>query len=92
MFEFSKRSSWFLLGICLLFSGCPALPFLIPPLVQFGANLLSTAATNYGDYHKQNMQNLLVSLRQPTNPSLSQGVGVNPNDPYGGGQQPGYPD
>ena len=68
-----------------------ALPFLIPPLIQFGANLLTTAADNYGDYHKQNMENLLVSLQQPTNPTIQQGIMTNPYGQTGGYQQPGYP-
>ena len=73
-----------------LLSGCAALPFIIPPLVEFGANLLSTAATNYGESHQQNMQNLLTSLRQTTNPSYTPGIVT---DPYGQGGygQTGYP-
>jgi hypothetical protein len=78
--------------ISLLFSGCAALPFLIPPLVEFGANLLTTAANNYGNHHKENMKNLLVSLQQPTNPTMPQGIVANPYDGQTGGyQQNGYP-
>lgn len=83
---------WLLLIISLLFSGCAALPFLIPPLVDFGANLLATAANNYGNHHKENMENLLVSLQQPTNPTIPQGIMANPYDGQTGGyQQNGYP-
>ncbi|MGD9850843.1 MAG: DUF4384 domain-containing protein [Nitrospirales bacterium] len=72
-----------------------ALPFLIPPLVEFGANLLRTAVNNYGDTHERNMENLLTSLRQTTNPLMQQGINGNPYgaDPYGQTgvyQQPGY--
>jgi hypothetical protein len=76
--------SWLLPVIGFLFSGCMALPFLIPPLLQFGANLLHTAVNNYGDTHEQNMQNMLVSLQAPTNPAGQEGLPVNPyqNDPY----------
>ena len=83
---------WLLLIISLLFSGCAALPFLIPPLVDFGANLLATAANNYGNHHKENMENLLVSLQEPTNPTIPQDIMANPYDGQTGGyQQNGYP-
>lgn len=67
-----------------------ALPFLIPPLVEFGANLLRTAVTNYGDTHEQNMENLLVALQQRTNPMMPQGIVANPYAQPGGVQQSGY--
>ena len=82
---------WLLPIISLLFSGCMALPFLIPPLVEFGANLLKTAVTNYGDTHEKNMENLLVSLQQTTNPMVQQGINANPYGQPGGVQQPGFP-
>src|SRR5680860_508704 len=82
---------WLLLVISLLFSGCMALPFLIPPLVEFGANLLRTAFNNYGDTHEQNMENLMVSLQQRTNPMMQQGIIANPYGQTGGYQQTGYP-
>ena len=82
---------WLLLVISLLFSGCMALPFLIPPLVEFGANLLRTAFNNYGDTHEQNMENLMVSLQQRTNPMMPQGIIANPYGQTGGYQQTGYP-
>lgn len=82
---------WLLLVISLLFSGCMALPFLIPPLVEFGANLLRTAVNNYGNAHEQNMENLLVALQQRNNPLMSQGIIANPYGQPGGYQQSGYP-
>lgn len=81
-----------LLTVSILFSGCMALPFLIPPLVEFGANLLRTAVNNYGDTHEKNMENLLVSLQQPTNPMMPQGIIANPYGQPGGYQQTEYPD
>ena len=82
---------WLFLVSSVLFSGCMALPFLIPPLVEFGASLLKTAFNNYGDTHEKNMENLLVSLQQPTNPMLPQGIIANPYGQTGGVQQTGYP-
>jgi hypothetical protein len=82
---------WLLPFISLLFSGCMALPFLIPPLVEFGASLLRTAFNNYGDTHQQNMENLLVALQQRTNPMTPQGIIANPYGQTGGYQQTGYP-
>jgi Domain of unknown function (DUF4384) len=79
------------MGTSLLFSGCMALPFLIPPLVEFGANLLRTAVNNYGDTHEQNMEHLLVALQQRNNPMVSQGIIANPYGQPGGYQQSGYP-
>ncbi len=80
-----------LLAIVLM-SGCAAAPLLIPPLVEFGANLLTTALNNYGDSHQQNMQNLLGSLQQSRNPSVPQEgydqQGYDPNQ--GGYNQQGY--
>jgi hypothetical protein len=91
MSKFLTPRPWLHLIISLVFSGCAALPFLIPPLVEFGANLLTTAANNYGNHHKQNMENLLVSLQQPTNPTMPQGIMANPYDGQTGGyQQNGY--
>ena len=86
------RRPWLLLGTSLLFSGCMALPFLIPPLVEFGANLLRTAVNNYGDAHEQNMEHLLVALQQQNNPMMSQGIIANPYGQPGGVQQTAYPD
>lgn len=86
------RRPWLLMGTSLLFSGCMALPFLIPPLVEFGANLLRTAVNNYGDAHEQNMEHLLVALQQRTNPMMSQGIIANPYGQPGGVQQTAYPD
>jgi len=91
MSESPTPRSWLLLIICVLFSGCMALPFLIPPLVEFGANLLKTAVTNYGDTHEKNMENLLVAVQQPTNPMMPQGIVANPYGQSGGVQQTGYP-
>jgi hypothetical protein len=68
-----------------------ALPFLIPPLVEFGANLLRTAVNNYGDTHEKNMENLLVALQQPTNPMMPQGIIATPYGQAGGYQPTGYP-
>ncbi|MCA9453312.1 MAG: hypothetical protein KC584_11905, partial [Nitrospira sp.] len=79
------------MGTSLLFSGCMALPFLIPPLVEFGANLLRTAVNNYGNAHEQNMEHLLVALQQPNNPMMSQGIIANPYGQPGGDQQTVYP-
>ena len=91
---------WLTLIVSVLFTGCMALPFLIPPLVEFGANLLRTAVNNYGDTHEKNMENLLTSLRQTSNPMGQQSMNTNPygsnpygSDPYGQTevyQQPGY--
>ncbi len=78
---FKQSHNYLLLGVCLIVSGCAALPILVPPLLEFGANLISTAMTNYGQSHKQNMENLLGSLQQGRNPSI-------PQDPYG--NQQGY--
>lgn len=69
-----------------------ALPFLIPPLIEFGANLLRTAYNNYGNSHANNMENLLVAVQQPTNPLMPQGIVANPYGQTGGVQQTGYPD
>ncbi len=92
MSESPTPRPWLLLTVGLLFSACAALPFLVPPLVEFGANLLTTASNNYGNYHRQNMENLLVSLQQPTNPTMPQGIIANPYDGQTGGyQQNGYP-
>ena len=91
MSKSSPSRPWLLLTTSLLFSGCMALPFLIPPLVEFGASLLQTAFTNYGNTHEKNMENLLVSLQQPTNPMLPQGIIANPYVQPGGVQQTGYP-
>ncbi|MCB9776665.1 MAG: DUF4384 domain-containing protein [Nitrospiraceae bacterium] len=85
------RRPWLLMGTSLLFSGCMALPFLIPPLVEFGANLLRTAVNNYGNAHEQNMEHLLVALQQPNNPMMSQGIIANPYGQPGGDQQTVYP-
>ncbi|MDR4494787.1 MAG: DUF4384 domain-containing protein [Nitrospirales bacterium] len=95
MSESPKPRLWLAPIIGFLFSGCMALPFLIPPLVEFGANLLRTAVNNYGDAHERNMENLLMSLRQTTNPNVQQGIYTNPYgaNPYGQTgvyQQPGY--
>jgi len=68
-----------------------ALPFLIPPLVEFGANLLHTAVNNYGNTHEQNMENLLVALQQPINPITPQGIIANPSGQPGGMPQTGFP-
>lgn len=92
MSESSPLRPRLLLVISLLFSGCMALPFLIPPLVEFGANLLRTAVTNYGDTHEKTMENMLVTLQQPTNPMIPQGILANPYGQPGGVQQTGYPD
>jgi hypothetical protein len=91
MSKFSPSRPWLFLISSALFSGCMALPFLIPPLVEFGASLLQTAFSNYGDTHEKNMENLLVSLQQPTNPMLPQGIIANPYIQPGGVQQPEYP-
>ena len=92
MSKFPTPRSWLLLIISLLLSGCMALPFIIPPLVEFGADLLTTAANNYGDHHKENMENMLVAIQQPTNPTMPQGIIANPyNGQTGGYQQNGYP-
>jgi len=91
MSESPTTRLWLLLLINLLFSGCMALPFLIPPLVEFGANLLTTAVNNYGANHGQNMENLLVAVQQPTNPMMPQGIVTNPYEQTGGVQQTGYP-
>jgi hypothetical protein len=92
MSKFPTPRSWLLLIISLLLSGCMALPFIIPPLVEFGADLLTTAANNYGDHHKDNMENMLVAIQQPTNPTMPQGIIANPyNRQTGGYQQNGYP-
>jgi hypothetical protein len=82
---------WLLPFISLLFSGCMALPFLIPPPVEFGASLLRTAFNNYGDTHQQNMETLLVALQQPNNPMMPQGIIANPYGQTGESQQTGYP-
>ena len=89
--KFPPPRPWLLLIISLLFSGCMALPFLIPPLLEFGANLLTTAFNNYGNNHGQNMENLLVAVQQPTNPMIPQGINANPYGQPGGMQQTGYP-
>jgi hypothetical protein len=91
MSESHARHPWLLLFISLLFSGCMALPFLIPPLVEFGASLLRTAFNNYGDTHQQNMETLLVALQQPNNPMMPQGIIANPYGQTGESQQTGYP-
>jgi len=90
--ESTAPRPWLLPFISLLFSGCMALPFLIPPLVEFGASLLRTAFNNYGDTHQQNMESLLMALQQRTNPMMPQGIIANPYGQTGGYQQTGNPD
>jgi hypothetical protein len=88
---FSKQKPWLLIGFCLFLAGCPALPILIPPLVQFGASLLDSAVNNYDATHQQNMKTLLTALQQRTNPYLAQGNTAHQNNQAGGYQQPGDP-
>ena len=88
-----KHKPWLLIVFCFLLAGCPAaLPILIPPLVQFGASLLDSAINNYDETHQQNMQSLLVALRQRTNPYGGQGTNTSTNGyPQPGYQSQGYP-
>ncbi len=90
-----KQRSWLLLIVSFFFSGCVALPFLIPPLIEFGANLLTTAAQNYDKPYKEDLQNLLVAVQQPIAPyggNPNQGYGYDPNaGGYAQGQGRPYP-
>ena len=83
---------WLLIFLSLFLAGCPALPILFPPLIQFGASLLDSAVNNYDETHQQNMQTLLTALQQRTNPFLAQSTIANPNSPMGGAPSPGYQD
>ena len=85
-----KYKLWLSMCLCLALAGCPALPILIPPLVQFGANLLDSAVNNYDETHQQNMQSLLTALQQRTNPYLTQGIIANPNNQVGGVPSTGH--
>ena len=75
----------------LVLAGCPALPILIPPLVQFGASMLNSAVKNYDEPHQQNMQSLLTALQQRTNPFIAQGITTHPNNQMGDQSSPDYP-
>jgi hypothetical protein len=52
---------------------------------------LRTAFNNYGVTHEQNMENLMVSLQQRTNPMMTQGIIASPYGQSGGYQPTGYP-
>ena len=78
-----------ILSLCL--GGCPAALLLVPPLIEFGANLMSTANENYDSAYTNDVQGLLVALQQQrsaayasNNPNI-QGQGA----PYH--QNQGYP-
>ncbi len=85
------RKPWLLLGLCFLLAGCPALPIIIPPLIQFGAKMLDSAINNYDETHQQNMQSLLLALQQRTNPLVAQGIIPNSNNQMESYPSPGYP-
>ncbi len=61
--------------ISFMFGGCAALPFIIPPLIDFSAGLLHTALNNYDKPYNNDLQDLMVSLRQPQLNSSSQMIG-----------------
>ena len=78
-----------ILSLCL--GGCPAALLLVPPLIEFGANLMSTANENYDSAYTNDVKGLLVALQQQrsaayasNNPNI-QGQGA----PYH--QNQGYP-
>ena len=81
---------WVLIFLSLVLAGCPALPLLIPPLIQFGASMMNSAVNNYDEQHQQNMQSLLTALQQRNNPFIAQGIIANPNNQVDGYPQPGY--
>ena len=91
MTPFPIHKRWLLIFLSLVLAGCPALPILIPPLVQFGASMLNSAIKNYDEPHQQNMESLLTALQQPTNPFIAQGITANPNDQMGDQYSSEYP-
>ena len=75
-----------ILSLCL--RGCPAALLLVPPLIEFGANLMSTANENYDSAYTNDVQGLLVALQQQRAAAYASN---NPNiqGPYS--QNQGYP-
>jgi hypothetical protein len=51
--------------ISLFVSGCVALPLLIPPIIEWGADLLVTAVQNYDTSYKEDLQVLLLVVQDP---------------------------
>ena len=51
--------------ISLFVSGCVALPLLIPPIIEWGADLLFTAVQNYDTSYKEDLQVLLLVVQDP---------------------------
>ena len=52
------------IALCLLLGGCAALPFVIPPLIEFAGGLMKTAFNNYNKPYTQDLQQLMMSLQQ----------------------------
>ncbi len=44
--------------------GCAALPFIIPPLIEFAGGMLKTAFQNHKKPYTQDLQQLMISLQQ----------------------------
>ena len=83
-----------LLSLCL--GGCPAALLLVPPLIEFGANLMSTANENYDSAYTNDVKGLLVALQQQRSAAYAsynqnagpQGNLQNPNQGYPASEYP----
>ncbi|MGB0911190.1 MAG: DUF4384 domain-containing protein [Nitrospirales bacterium] len=76
-----KHRNWkppisaFILSLAL--SGCmAALPFVLPPLIEFAGGMINTALNNYDKPYNYDLQELMVSLQQQVAPN-SQGTNFN---------------
>ena len=75
-------------AVCLLLTACPALPFLIPPALEFARNLLNTSSQNYSQQYTSRLENLLVAMSRT---NLTSGLGGQLGASYAGQPYPGQP-
>ena len=61
------------LALSLILGGCAALPFVIPPLIEFAGGMIKTALNNYDKPYNQDLQQLMMSLQQQKIDHNSQG-------------------
>ena len=74
-----------LFTISLFVSGCAAVPFLISPLIEFAANLITTADQNYDTSYKEDLQILLFVVQDPIAPYEGNHKQDDGYDAYAGG-------
>ena len=83
------KSSVITITLCFIISGCAALPFVLPPLIEFAGGMIKTAMNNYNKSYNNDLQSLMMSVQQGQGNSLPQGYANDQGqeysqNPYGG--------